>query len=91
MQAMRLQGVEPGEQAWEACMLPLHYRRPYWLWARDNVCVQACLSGPSALTPSTLYLSVHAVPFTPSTLYFFTPLFSLVSKGYGSGFQTPAT
>ena len=29
-------------------MLPLHYRRHYCLWARDNVCVQACLSGPSA-------------------------------------------
>ena len=29
MQAMRLPGVEPGAQAWEACMLPLHYRRPY--------------------------------------------------------------
>ena len=25
--AMRLPGVEPGAQAWEACMLPLHYRR----------------------------------------------------------------
>ena len=24
MQAMRLPGVEPGAQAWEACMLPLH-------------------------------------------------------------------
>ena len=24
---MRLPGVEPGAQAWEACMLPLHYRR----------------------------------------------------------------
>ena len=24
---MRLSGVEPGAQAWEACMLPLHYRR----------------------------------------------------------------
>ncbi len=22
---MRLPGVEPGAQAWEACMLPLHY------------------------------------------------------------------
>ena len=27
-QQMRLPGVEPGAQAWEACMLPLHYRRP---------------------------------------------------------------
>ena len=26
---MRLPGVEPGAQAWEACMLPLHYRRSY--------------------------------------------------------------
>ena len=25
--ATRLPGVEPGAQAWEACMLPLHYRR----------------------------------------------------------------
>ena len=25
---MRLPGVEPGAQAWKACMLPLHYRRP---------------------------------------------------------------
>ncbi len=24
-QQMRLPGVEPGAQAWEACMLPLHY------------------------------------------------------------------
>ena len=24
---MRLPGVEPGAQAWEACVLPLHYRR----------------------------------------------------------------
>ena len=27
---MRAPGVEPGAQAWEACMLPLHYARP-WL------------------------------------------------------------
>lgn len=26
-QAMRMPGVEPGAQAWEACMLPLHYMR----------------------------------------------------------------
>ena len=24
---MRLPGVEPGSQAWEACMMPLHYMR----------------------------------------------------------------
>ena len=24
---MRLPGVEPGSQAWEACMIPLHYMR----------------------------------------------------------------
>ena len=24
---MRPPGIEPGAQAWEACMLPLHYRR----------------------------------------------------------------
>ena len=49
-------------------MLPLHYRRRYCLWARDNVCVQA----PRAPVITSM-------------------LFSLVSKGYGSGFQTPAT
>ena len=68
MQAMRLPGVEPGAQVWEACMLPLHYGRRYCLWARDNVCVQA----PRAPVITSM-------------------LFSLVSKGYGSGFQTPAT
>jgi hypothetical protein len=26
--AMRTPGVEPGSQAWEACMMPLHYVRP---------------------------------------------------------------
>ena len=25
--AMRMPGVEPGSQAWEACMMPLHYMR----------------------------------------------------------------
>ena len=25
---MRTPGVEPGSQAWEACMMPLHYVRP---------------------------------------------------------------
>ena len=34
-QQVRLPGVEPGAQAWEACMLPLHYRRP-------------CVGGPDA-------------------------------------------
>ena len=24
---MRMPGVEPGPQAWEACMMPLHYMR----------------------------------------------------------------
>ena len=24
---MRMPGVEPGSQAWEACMIPLHYMR----------------------------------------------------------------
>ena len=24
---MRTPGIEPGAQAWEACMLPLHYER----------------------------------------------------------------
>ncbi len=28
---MRLPGVEPGSQAWEACMLLLHYKRSYEL------------------------------------------------------------
>ena len=27
---MRMPGVEPGSQAWEACMMPLHYMRQ-WL------------------------------------------------------------
>lgn len=27
---MRMPGVEPGSQAWEACMIPLHYVR-VWL------------------------------------------------------------
>ena len=26
-QQMRTPGVEPGSQAWEACMMPLHYVR----------------------------------------------------------------
>ena len=26
---MRTPGVEPGSQAWEACMMPLHYVRPH--------------------------------------------------------------
>ena len=24
---LRMPGVEPGSQAWEACMMPLHYMR----------------------------------------------------------------
>ena len=24
---MRMPGIEPGSQAWEACMMPLHYMR----------------------------------------------------------------
>ena len=27
---MRMPGVEPGSQAWEACMMPLHYVRSHW-------------------------------------------------------------
>ena len=27
---MRTPGVEPGSQAWEACMMPLHYMRLWW-------------------------------------------------------------
>ena len=27
---VRMPGVEPGSQAWEACMIPLHYMR-FWL------------------------------------------------------------
>ena len=30
---MRTPGVEPGSQAWEACMIPLHYVR-YDMWVR---------------------------------------------------------
>ena len=26
---VRMPGVEPGSQAWEACMIPLHYMRSY--------------------------------------------------------------
>ena len=29
--AMRTPGVEPGSQAWGACMMPLHYVRSSWL------------------------------------------------------------
>ncbi len=39
---MRTPGVEPGAQAWEACMLPLHYVRLKWDCAwfllRHNFC-----------------------------------------------------
>jgi hypothetical protein len=28
---MRTPGVEPGSQAWEACMMPLHYVRSRYL------------------------------------------------------------
>ena len=28
---MRMPGVEPGSQAWEACMMPLHYMR-FWIF-----------------------------------------------------------
>ena len=27
LQKMRMPGVEPGSQAWEACLIPLHYMR----------------------------------------------------------------
>ena len=30
-QFMRMPGVEPGSQAWEACMMPLHYMRSAYL------------------------------------------------------------
>ena len=39
LKKMRLPGVEPGAQAWEACMLPLHYRRSYNNSIRDTVSV----------------------------------------------------
>ena len=33
---MRMPGVEPGSQAWEACMIPLHYMR-------RNICRQSLI------------------------------------------------
>jgi hypothetical protein len=33
---MRTPGVEPGSQAWKACMIPLHYVRHAWAAARGN-------------------------------------------------------
>ena len=33
---LRKPGVEPGSQAWEACMMPLHYMR---MWHVIEVCV----------------------------------------------------
>ena len=31
---MRTPGIEPGAQAWEACMLPLHYERQWHIVRR---------------------------------------------------------
>ena len=33
---MRMPGVEPGSQTWEACMMPLHYMRR-WLFRANRV------------------------------------------------------
>ena len=32
LHTLRTPGVEPGSQAWEACMIPLHYVRLYCIW-----------------------------------------------------------
>ena len=37
MQHMRMPGVEPGSQVWEACMMPLHYMRLIGFIFRDVV------------------------------------------------------
>jgi hypothetical protein len=37
MEHMRMPGVEPGSQAWEACMMPLHYMRLIGFIFRDVV------------------------------------------------------
>ena len=52
--AMRQPGVEPGAQAWEACMLPLHYWRSCYQYAalhamqklatQERRCVDLCQS-----------------------------------------------
>ena len=34
---MRPPGVEPGSQAWEACMMPLHYRRACFECFSENI------------------------------------------------------
>ena len=34
---MRMPGVEPGSQAWEACMIPLHYMR-VMMWKNHSYC-----------------------------------------------------
>ena len=35
--SLRTPGVEPGPQAWEACMIPLHYARLPKILAEKNV------------------------------------------------------
>ena len=42
---VRMPGVEPGSQAWEACMMPLHYMRPRYTDFSD--------------TPSSSYYSYY--------------------------------
>lgn len=36
-QHLRMPGVEPGSQAWEACMMPLHYMR--YALPKSGVCI----------------------------------------------------
>ena len=41
-EAMRTPGVEPGSQAWEACMMALHYVRSQWLRPKGSSSAKKC-------------------------------------------------
>ena len=49
-QKMRMPGVEPGSQAWEACMMPLHYMcqcSPVFHYCRRYIAAGASILGQS--------------------------------------------
>ena len=55
---MRTPGVEPGSQAWEACMMPLHYVR-FWHFRY----VASIISVPR-ISNADIYACVLALQFT---------------------------
>ena len=56
---LRMPGVEPGSQAWEACMMPLHYMR----W-----CMQVHDGSPFNCDGFITHMSSHCHNLQPFTL-----------------------